>query len=1104
MRHLPTTFLVLLLGTLSADAAAPPARPRNATAQEQQELEALRVRLDRHAAAAEFDQAARLAEQIAVLRARLQGARHWQAIDARLEAQRWSRRTKIPAGRWGALARALALLAEADRLGQRPKSAPEANAKQREALDLLREALGEEHPEIGLAHVRRGIHLQGRGKYAEAMTAYEKALTILRKALGDDDFDVARCRVNVASLLQDQGKFDLAEREFRLALAGLRKALGEGHPETARGYGYLAVILDTEGKHGLATPMHEKALAIRIETLGAQHADTARSYNGVGVNLYDQGKTVQAQPLLEKALAIRRKALGEENNQTASSYNNLAANLAVQGKFAEAQPLYDKSLDIYRKVLGEEHPYTALAYNNAAYNLNLQGKYVVAQPLLEKSLDIRRKTLGEQHPFTALGYNNVAANLNAQGKHAQAQPLLEKALASYRAAMGEKHPFTANGYNNLAGCLASQRKRALAESMLEKAVAIRRKVWGEEHPETALAYQNAGDNLYRQDKYAAAQPLLEKALAIRRSILGEEHPDTGRSYHLLALNLHAQGKLDQAVRTWQSALAGQDAARFQTGQTGFDRALAFSSHVSAHSALAIVLARMGKSEDAFRHAESSMARGLLDDLASPESDRARLAELPARLQKLDSRLLDLLGRPGLSADQRRLREELIDQRRLVLAETSRLAAAASARQVLPLERIQQRLPPDSVLVFWLGIEALGTPVGCVVRREGPPSWQVLRGTGKDDAWTNADWGLPVTLYRTLIDPDSSDTERARLVDAVRQQYLGPLEPYLQAKGSLPVARRLFVVPLGPVAWVPVEVLSSTRVVSYVPSGSVLARAIVRHRPLSGDNLLALGNPTFSLPGSPAAQRGTVHRHLPGTAIEVNALAGLVEHATILLGSEASEQALDTLRESGRLTRYRLLHFATHGEAEELDPDHSRLVLAGVRPSASSRPEPGKKVYTGELTVQAIRSTWKLDADLVVLSACQTGLGKEANGDGLLGFAHAFQARGARSVVLSRWKVDDSATALLMMRFYENLLGKREGLKAPMPKAEALREAKQWLRTLAREDAEKRLTKLLECVPRGERGSVRKPLPRREAAGKEERPFEHPYYWAAFVLIGDPN
>jgi CHAT domain-containing protein len=188
---------------------------------------------------------------------------------------------------------------------------------------------------------------------------------------------------------------------------------------------------------------------------------------------------------------------------------------------------------------------------------------------------------------------------------------------------------------------------------------------------------------------------------------------------------------------------------------------------------------------------------------------------------------------------------------------------------------------------------------------------------------------------------------------------------------------------------------------------------------------------------------------------------------------------------------------------------SALILAQDRLPTSidaevDRALSGRAPLAGRLTVDTILKTWKLDADLVVLSACQTGLGAQAGMEGLLGFAQALLAKGARSVVLSRWKVDDAATTLFMVRFYENLLGKREGLRKPLPRAEALSEAKRWLRTLPRKEAEKLAVRLTAGRLRG---TIDAPLP--EAKGKKGklppggRPFAHPYYWAAFVLIGDP-
>jgi CHAT domain-containing protein len=109
------------------------------------------------------------------------------------------------------------------------------------------------------------------------------------------------------------------------------------------------------------------------------------------------------------------------------------------------------------------------------------------------------------------------------------------------------------------------------------------------------------------------------------------------------------------------------------------------------------------------------------------------------------------------------------------------------------------------------------------------------------------------------------------------------------------------------------------------------------------------------------------------------------------------------------------------------------------------------------------------------------------------------------VCLSLWKVDDTATALLMERFYQNLLGRRAGLKGPLPKAAALAEAKAWLRDLKGEEVLAQAGRLTESVPRGKRPArPRLPAPPAGSGAKGDPPYAHPYYWSAFVLVGDPG
>jgi hypothetical protein len=255
------------------------------------------------------------------------------------------------------------------------------------------------------------------------------------------------------------------------------------------------------------------------------------------------------------------------------------------------------------------------------------------------------------------------------------------------------------------------------------------------------------------------------------------------------------------------------------------------------------------------------------------------------------------------------------------------------------------------------------------------------------------------------------------------------------------------------------------------------------------------------------------KRLPGTRIEAASLHRLFDKdapVQLLLDSDASEQRLDELARRGELGRYRYLHLATHGEVDNEMPLRSAVILSRDHlPDDQQRTElllAGQALPDGRLTAEEALRRWNLHSDLVTLSACQTALGKYERGEGFVGFAQALVLCGTRSVCLSLWKVSDTATALLMERFYQNLLGRREGLKAPLPKAAALAEAKEWLRRLPRAEA----LKCAASVSKGEERGLRPKPPPLEVPSSNpttpdvDRPYAHPYYWAAFVLIGDLN
>jgi tetratricopeptide (TPR) repeat protein len=238
-------------------------------------------------------------------------------------------------------------------------------------------------------------------------------------------------------------------------------------------------------------------------------------------------------------------------------------------------------------------------------------------------------------------------------------------------------------------------------------------------------------------------------------------------------------------------------------------------------------------------------------------------------------------------------------------------------------------------------------------------------------------------------------------------------------------------------------------------------------------------------------------------------AALTARLDLLIGLPAN--LLVALRErhpgwqrlAERLRHQRLAPLAAH-----LAGARRLLVLPSAGcdqlPHAAKQLEAGLPVYDARLTAEEVLRTWNLNCELVTLSACQSALGRYERGEGFVGFAQAFLLAGSRAVCLSLWPVDAAATALLMQRFYANLLGRREGLKEPLGKVAALAEAKGWLRNLGGEEALALSASLRQGLVRKKDATAPPEGGEKAAFARGAKPYAHPYYWSAFVLIGDPE
>ncbi len=979
-------------------------------------------------------------------------------------------------------------------------------------LDIRRRLMGPESVYVAFAANEYGLVLHRAARYADAVKQLREALRIVRNAAGEDHPNMATLYGNLAVSLEKLDKYDEARRLHETDLTITRRLRGEKHPATAVAYHNLAAHLDREVRFREAERLYRKAADILRAAEGEDGNRLATTCNNLALNLQHQARYDEAEKLYQEALKLRIPVLGEDHPDTGEVYMNLATLWEARGDVAAAERLYRETLRTYQKAYGPNHPYTAWALNNLAVNLDKQMKYAEAERRLRDALAIVERAPGQSQAVAKMS-NNLATCLQGQEKYDEAEALCDKALKALRDRLGPDHPDVAVLLNNVAYNLAGREKYADADRHFREALAILVKRYGEGHPETAEARNNLGVNLYHQGQFDEAERLFKEALAAQRRVLGDGHPSTARTYTLLILNCCARGDHAQPAGLAAAAAKSFETAHRRISFAGLDRA-SRAAEFSPYPALAAVAARRGKADDAWQSLENNLARGLLDDLwACPltAAERGREQELLGRLDFLDGRVAALPAGGGADAD------ELRRQRDAAQADFARFQADLASRygvragEVYGLARIQAELPEDAALLAWLDLsdqdkrtDPKGDHWACLVRHSGAPAWVRLTGTGPDGGWTDDDDRLAARVRRAFSRRPTDGAGRwDDLARRLARQRLEPLGEHLKAGDKLPAVRHLIVLPSHQMKGIPLEALTDKYTVSYAPSGTTFAWLRER-RPAAGreappKNLLGLADPALEPPRGKGDQR-EAFAPLPGARQELAGLARVFDKSELLKGPAASEQNLDRLAASGELRTYPYLHFATHGVLDDQRPMRSALILARDQvPDPLQAARKGVESSRGRLTAERILRTWKLDAELVTLSACESGLGRYAGGEGYLGFSQALFVAGARSLVVSLWPVDDTATALLMTRFYENLLGTPEKTVKPLPKAEALAEAKKWLRGL-RPDEVEQLTK--DLPTRGTRGRVE---PKKAAEGAAAvRNYEHPYYWSGFILIGDPR
>jgi CHAT domain-containing protein/Tfp pilus assembly protein PilF len=956
------------------------------------------------------------------------------------------------------------------------------------------------------------------GQMRLAIARYEEALAIWRRL--DERRNAAEVATQLAHLHRNLGETNRSAEYFETALP-LWRELGETGREAEMlvnlGTAY-PILGDNERALAAATAAVERyrslddlpGEATALSSLGHVHLRTggleeaeetfaralalnrqlgARSGEGrtlanLGMVLSRRGEMKAAAEAYTAALEVARET-GDRGAQ-AVALNNLSSVYQVMGEPTRSLERYQEVLDLVRED-GDARG-KAFVLNNIGALYQSFGQPNEALPNLRDAAELFER-VGDR-PAEARAYDNIGGALLALGRPREAVEETERGLAVARELNDERQE--AAGLVTLARAYRELNDGLRALVLAEQALAVARRASLRIAEGTAL--QTVGDiHLAIGQPVAALEPL-HGALAIHREV--GSRPAEAETLLRLARAERALGRLDDARRDLEAAVEIIESVRAAVAIQELRATYLASKQGYYEEWIGLLMdlhrARPNDRWDAraFAVAERARARTLLDALAEVE------AEVRSGLD------------PELAAEEERLRYRLNlrerDHQRAVTA-GDQAAAAGAARDLSALtreyraleERIRNSSPryadlvqpqpldasviqaavldPNTLLLqyslgqaeSWLwavnrkSLEAFRLPPRADIEARVRRFYELLTARNLE-----IEGETPAARRRRLQEADAeTPAAAAALADAV----LGPVAARLGADGP----DRLVVVADGALHYVPFAALPKPRQdaggpllfdheVVYVPSASALSalRRDLADRRAAPGTLAVLADPVFDAADSrvlrPDRQataahggerRGEGFRRLFFSRREGEAIASLVPAANRLTAFDF--EASRDLAFDGLLAGYRMVHFATHGVLNGDYPALSGLVLSLVDRYGEPR--------EGFLRLHDIYSL-ELRADLVTLSACETALGREIRGEGLVGLSRGFMYAGAARVVASLWSVQDRATAETMRRFYAGMLDRG------LPPGLALREA--------------------------------------QIAMANEANWSAPYYWAPFVLHGE--
>jgi CHAT domain-containing protein len=938
----------------------------------------------------------------------------------------------VPSGRWGIAVephrvdardapRPIDEAWRARREAMRSTDGAEMRCRFEEAISFARAA--EDRGAEAALERELGVAALDRKDASSAEGAFARALDL---AEGERSLDPL-----APMLLGDFGRLKWSRGDLRGALASWRLALAgaEGSsPESllvASLVGNVALAENELDRIESSTAGYRRAISI-LERLEPETFEIARWTLNLGNALSDLGDFTGGEGCFRRVLEIARR-LDPCSGMEASALNNLAWTAKARGDLAAAEKLFGQVLEM-RREQDPESQAEATALANLADIARGRGDEEREEAIRRRVLELRRR--GGTVSSNAWALDQLALLLIRTGRTKEAIPLVEEAL-QLRIRLGSEGIAVARSLRTRAELDELDGDRLAARRSLEAAAILFRALLPVSL-DLASTLRRLAHLLSAEEERVDADRLLGEALRLDERLAPRSLEQAEALAERGRLRRSA-GCLAEAIEDLRGASSILDDLARTLGGSDQERSRFRSRHHEIDRDLVDALVEDGEIAEAFRTLEGSRARALLELVTERDlllsSEPPDIAAGRRRLDQEENRLRrELAEAPPTAATELVARLEGIRGRRSDLEARLRreVPAVAALRAPDPIDAagLASLLEPREALLAWsIGVERSQL---FVVRRveEGEPPLSVVRLEIGASAVEEG-----VESVRRLLRPtrkllDATSRRSHRLFEAI-------LEPALPLLSGVD---RLVLCPDGPLHRLPFGALVETRseggadrflVESFglrtILSGTLLRELRRRPSRIGPQSIVAaFGDPLVPSLSSELSTRGPESIPLPSAREELQSIERSFPSGTrLFLGADATKERLEQVGGGADI-----LHFATHGVVDDRMPLDSSLLLA---------PGTEEDDRDGRLHAWEIFEQLRTSASLVVLSACETALGRESGGDGLIGLVRAFQYAGAREVLASLWPVPDEETARLMTFFYSRLA-------CGEPPAEALRSA----------------------------------------------------------------